>query len=79
MISGNTAQSDEYAARGGGVHCHEWGSATLVNCAIVDNAAVGDPAYGGGISCRSRGSAMVANCILWGDSAAYGAEIALVY
>jgi len=60
LIGGNTAY-----VSGGGIYLLR-SSSSVINCTIVENAAV----YGGGISCWHSEADLV-NCIVWGN-VAYG-------
>ncbi|MCH9021799.1 MAG: right-handed parallel beta-helix repeat-containing protein [Planctomycetes bacterium] len=73
LLAGNLAESS-----GGGVFLQDSapGSAfKLVHCTISENRA---KTHGGAIRCSIEGRVEVINCILWGNRAAFGAEIALI-
>jgi len=67
VIAGNTA-----AEGGGGIDCYAL-TTSYYNNTIADNST---DVYGGGIYCYGA-QPRLHNCILWGNTAPYGAQIAL--
>lgn len=62
---------------GGGLLFDDHSSASLLNCTVAGNSVTDGYGEGGGIFCLWYSETTVANSILWGNSAAFGAEISI--
>ena len=63
------------AADGGGIRCRDSSSATIRNCIIYDNSALGTWNGGGGIYCHYYSSLTVINCVINSNSGTWGGGI----
>jgi hypothetical protein len=67
------------AAAGAGVYAF-WATDVVTDCTITGNSATGsagDPGVGGGVLCYGRTTLRLANGVVWANSAAEGAQLAL--
>jgi hypothetical protein len=76
LIAGNFSNGN-----GGGISANWNSEPNIINCTIVDNVASGsgpDTGYAGGLLCSFASNASVLDSIIWGNSANFGNQIAIV-
>ena len=73
IISDNEASYS--GGGGGGLDCAAYNNVNLTNCILTRNFTAG---FGGAVRCEES-EVTIKNCILWGNSAAYGPQMALEF
>ena len=80
LIADNSVWESSHS-QGGGLKCVDEASCTLINTTVVGNTAANSTGEGGGLWLGSGQNhpASVTNSIIWGNTGAYGPQMALLH